>query len=291
MKTRTDFASSRYLPGLDGLRAIAVMVVPLYHFVSPKFPGPLGVLLFFVLSGFLITGSLLRDGNLGSFYQRRVLRIFPAFYFMLFLHVLLYGPGVPGEIATATYVSNYYMGIRDVHIPGLTHTWSLAVEEQFYLLWPLVLLTRRNRIGRLTYGVAGVIVAVQAYRIILLAFGVTLRYAEYAFEARADALLMGALLALLWEHAPAKIQLVRTRTAQIAALAVIVAAIVCDGLRPQAALAYLYTVTALAFGVVIVNAILGAGEPMWSWLNWAPLRYLGRISYGIYLYHCLVFEK
>ncbi|MGC2321688.1 MAG: acyltransferase [Terriglobales bacterium] len=139
--------SSR-IPALDGMRALAVFLVILYHFSFDWAPASLGVLGFFVLSGFLITWLLLKENDktgtisLSGFYKRRSLRIFPAFYAYCggwLLLLLLTGHKVVwAEVISAfCYISNYYQAFFHPADSFVTHTWSLAIEEQFYLLWPL----------------------------------------------------------------------------------------------------------------------------------------------------------
>jgi len=155
----------KHLPSLDGLRGIAALLVVFYHFgiefgFHPP-PGYLGVLIFFVLSGFLITWLLLKESSatgtvsLSGFYLRRSLRIFPAFYgFWLFsIGVRILGHRTiawGAAIASFFYVSNYYYSL----VPGadtfMLHTWSLANEEQFYLLWPWVFKRAHNNLSRIT---------------------------------------------------------------------------------------------------------------------------------------------
>ena len=155
------------VPALDGFRGIAVLVVILFHTPLLLYPrgigvasldralagGFLGVDLFFVLSGFLITALLLSEENqhgsigLGSFYVRRALRLLPALYlvlaaFFVYAHVVDHPPvGASSTIGYAlVYLSNWQQIWHPLTGEGLTHLWSLAVEEQFYLLWPLVLI-------------------------------------------------------------------------------------------------------------------------------------------------------
>ena len=135
----------KQIPALDGLRAIAAFLVVLYHGGIAVSPGGLGVLAFFVISGFLITWLLLdeqeRHGgvSLRLFYVRRTLRIFPAFYVYWVLVVALsairHRVVWPQAIASLFYVNNYYQGLFGDPNTGLSHSWSLGVEEQFYLLW------------------------------------------------------------------------------------------------------------------------------------------------------------
>jgi peptidoglycan/LPS O-acetylase OafA/YrhL len=148
------------IPSLDGIRAIAIGLVVISHFCKdsgwgdPLDLGSLGVRIFFVISGYLITGLLLKeldkDGkiNLPRFFFRRTLRIFPAFYFYIVCMLVLTalgGADLPMRDAWAalTYTSNYFTSLH----PVVAHTWSLATEEQFYLIWPaaLFLAVRKTR--------------------------------------------------------------------------------------------------------------------------------------------------
>ena len=136
---------SSHLSGIDGIRAIAAFLVVFYHYGFRWCPRGPGVLVFFVLSGFL--GKI----SLKLFYIRRSLRIFPAFYAFWFLWIgtlVLLGKkfNVPQAITSFFYVNNYYQAIYGDPNTGLSHTWSLGIEEQFYLVWPLVfLLLKRDR--------------------------------------------------------------------------------------------------------------------------------------------------
>src|SRR6267378_2769496 len=154
----------RSIPALDGIRAIAVFLVILYHLSIQRallvFPGPLGVLIFFVLSGFLITWLLIKEEekygsiSLKGFYRRRALRIFPAFYVFWIVAVasrlVAHGRDVPWSQAISAffYVSNYLHAIFHPTPDYMIHTWSLSAEEQFYLLWPLsfVMLSKKKRL-------------------------------------------------------------------------------------------------------------------------------------------------
>lgn len=156
----------KHIPALDGLRGIAILLVLFYHFLrfNPITPeqefikkisemGYMGVDLFFVLSGFLISGilfTIIENGHgLKLFYIRRVLRIFPAYFFLLailffivpiFISEIPYKESVENSYIFWLYFSNFYIGINGFNsAPFLTHTWSLAVEEQFYLFFPFIL--------------------------------------------------------------------------------------------------------------------------------------------------------
>jgi peptidoglycan/LPS O-acetylase OafA/YrhL len=151
--------NEQYFPQLDSLRAIAVLLVIISHWFSAQHflnryvpNGIFGVTLFFVLSGFLITSILLKiktkleaGGSHGEafkvFYVRRSLRIFPAYYLLLFILVVLNLASVRDSFWWHFfYVSNFYFWIKGAFAGSLSHLWSLAVEEQFYFVWPAIIL-------------------------------------------------------------------------------------------------------------------------------------------------------
>src|ERR1700754_2151344 len=152
----------RYIKELDSIRAIAVLLVIISHWIPPNIPinilpnGPIGVNIFFVLSGFLITWILLENRKkteelentrgtvLKNFYIRRILRIFPIYYLVVFV-LYIFSESSGTEIRSAlpyylTYTSNFHFFYIDKWDGILSHLWSLAVEEQFYLLWPSIML-------------------------------------------------------------------------------------------------------------------------------------------------------
>lgn len=158
MNQENSFSKSTYLPQLDGLRAFAVASVAFSHWVPPRLHlglpwGDGGVQLFFVLSGFLITSILLRCRKsqdkaltLQNFYMRRLLRIFPAFYAMLAIaYFLNFEPVRETIIWHLSYLSNFYFFFRQGWHGEISHFWSLAVEEQFYLFWPLIIIYAPSR--------------------------------------------------------------------------------------------------------------------------------------------------
>jgi len=195
---------SAYRPDLDGLRAIAVGLVLITHAKWPWINngGDVGVTAFFVLSGFLITSILIsqqeRTGRVDvvAFYRRRIIRLAPALLGLLgFTLVLgLLGLTTQWQIGIASclvYVSNWVQ-VANINIDPLGHTWSLAIEEQFYLLWPAALILFRGRI--LTVAIVG-IVAASALRIVA-----TGPVEYFSTVTRADAILVGCVIALLRPH-------------------------------------------------------------------------------------------
>ncbi|HET9492773.1 MAG TPA: acyltransferase, partial [Chloroflexia bacterium] len=211
-----------YLPGLDGLRAVAVIAVLLYHAGLPLFAGGfLGVEVFFVISGFLITSLLLAEWNangridLPAFWLRRARRLLPAVYTLVVVVLVVAVVFLPEEVsmlrgdgaAAFTYVTNWYLIFNErsyfeaMGRPSmLLHLWSLAVEEQFYLVWPpvLALLLRFRRRG----AILAVVLAGAAASSLLMA----LLYSPeadpsrvyYGTDTRATGLLIGAALAFVW---------------------------------------------------------------------------------------------
>jgi peptidoglycan/LPS O-acetylase OafA/YrhL len=308
------------LPVLDGLRGIAILLVLLLHFTmyggTPAtsgiggfvhrfaLAGWIGVDLFFVLSGFLITG-ILWDAKGGeryfrNFYARRILRIFPLYYgaLVVFLVLLPFWPGHAGLQRLREEGIWYWTYLVNVQIAregwpdfgALGHFWSLAVEEQFYLLWPLaVFLLPRRPLMALCVGVGGLAVGFR------LALHLAARE-EAAFvllPARVDALAAGALLALAVRGPgglPAALRWAKPAAA--VALAGLAALFVWKrGLPaedPEVAVAG-YTLLAILFAGALALALeSGAGR----WLAAPWLVFFGRYSYGLYvLHHPLLFLK
>jgi peptidoglycan/LPS O-acetylase OafA/YrhL len=294
-----------HLPSLDGLRAAAALAVVFYHYGFDWAPGGLGVLAFFVLSGFLITWLLLKEEerfgavSLKLFYLRRALRIFPAFYVYWLLLVgaltLFHKRLVGGQaLASFFYVNNYYQALHGDPNTGLSHTWSLAIEEQFYVLWPLVfLLLRRN--GRRMAFLMAAIAAVWVWREGLVFL---LRrdqgYIYEAFDARADHLMMGCLLAVaLRDGAAAGLwrRLCSRATMLWVTLALLIGSV---GLSVRFGTAYRdavgFAIDPILVAVLMVQAIAWPRAGFARALNWQPVRYLGVISYSIYLYQQMLID-
>jgi len=268
-------------PALDGLRAIAVLLVILTHAGVPYLgqAGAVGVTMFFVLSGFLITRLLLeeqqRSGriNFRRFYVRRVRRLLPALLTLLFLDGLVRAASgqslIPVALA-ASYMSNIAPSAFGVMFRELEHTWSLSLEEQFYLLWPVLLvLLVRTRYAMLAL-VTGVI-ASAAIRVGLWAGGADAARIYIAPDTRADALIVGCLLGFTIHtiHRPGRI----TATAA----AVTLAAFCTFG--------YVGILWALLPAAACAAVLIAWSLDHRGWLASRPLVFVGRISYGLYLWH------
>ena len=289
-----------HLPSLDGLRAIAAFLVVLYHCFLPALPGGMGVLAFFVLRGFLITWLLLKEEerygkvSLKLFYVRRSLRIFPAFYaywlLLMGAHVIARKQIAMGQaIASLFYVGNYYQAIVGDPQTGLSHTWSLGVEEQFYLLWPITFLWLKGngrRVRFLLWSIAGV----WLYReLLVLVIHAPQQYIYEAFDTRADHLMIGCLLAValregLWT--PLWRSLVAIPSLVWLTLGLLACSVVCTdryGSIYRDAVGFI--VDPILIAILIVQVIAHSSVGFAAVLNWRWVRYLGTISYGIYLYH------
>ena len=288
------------LPALDGLRAIAVFLVIGLHLGYSWIPGYLGVLGFFVLSGFLITWLLAREFDttgaisIRNFYCRRMLRIFPAFYCYLAVYVIYAAvnaiPIARGAIASAFfYVSDYFVVFQPPANFGLEHTWSLSVEEQFYLLWPWIFRWQADHPKRLARGLVWAMVLVQLWRPFLLYVWKTPnRHVMRAFDSQCDALLAGCLLAVLLKTQPASPvwhRLARSVYSPLAPLFALGGSFYLFWRWRAVGLSIGAAIAPYAFAILILQLILLSARAPWSWLNWPTVRYLGRISYPLYLYH------
>jgi peptidoglycan/LPS O-acetylase OafA/YrhL len=305
------------LPALDGLRGVAVLLVLIHHVHAVFAPGVapslamggfLGVDLFFVLSGFLITGLLLdefrarRTIGLLSFYRRRLMRLYPALVVLLAAHAvyaayadIAFDVERDRLVSVLLYYSNW---AQTLTIPeGTGHLWSLAVEEQFYLAWPLVLLgllwltnARRRYLGPIIAAGVVVIALNRAWRwhdgmVFLLVYVRT--------DTRADALLVGALAAVitggLRGRTPAFARSRAFPWAAWSAAAVLAWSVIFTrGDRPMLYLGG-FTVIAVACAVLALAVL---PESRWHGaraMQWRPLRVLGTVSYGAYLWHFPIF--
>jgi peptidoglycan/LPS O-acetylase OafA/YrhL len=302
-----DGASSEILPHtspgrrineLDGLRGLAVLLVFLSHTFPEQFPGGfVGVDLFFALSGYLITGLLLREWDrfgsisLMKFYARRALRIMPALLALLAVYatVALLASSNPADhikaVASAgLYVMNWTWGLHLGPVGHVSHTWSLAIEEQFYLFWPAVLVAVCTYFDRrkLAVLILVTILVVFVWRLMLVLDGTGVDRIYGGFDTRLDALFVGCLIAAInvaknnhfvsgavW-FAPATLLAAFTLTTPY-----------------DARWFQLGGLTAMAGCSAWLLACVIHSKKTWlvHALRWAPLVGLGEISYGFYLWH------
>ncbi len=309
-----------YIPSLDGIRAIAVGLVFLGHLhFTDLIPGGFGVTVFFFLSGYLITTLLARefdrDGRIAfkAFYLRRLLRLSPpllitlAVTFVLYFAGLLKGVFDPSVVFSqifyyynyfslyggpAPYVTALAEGTAPIHtIAGLDLLWSLAVEEHFYMIWPLVfVIFARNRI-RLPH-IIGLIILILLWRCVrVFVFGDPEWVIHISTDTRFDMLLFGCLLALFnWRGISPRIfpSGLAKYAVMGAALAVVLATFL---IRDETfRLTLRYTLQGLAMMPLFYYAITHHDLPIFKPLNWAPVRTIGVYSYTIYLSHFVIMQ-
>jgi peptidoglycan/LPS O-acetylase OafA/YrhL len=290
------------------LRGVAALLVLLFHFEAPGFShGYLGVDLFFALSGFLITVLLVEEAretgriDLPAFYRRRALRLFPALGVLLLLltfyaYVLRpAGRGIPlgSEIlAAALYVTNWLTAFGVLSPRGiLSHTWTLSIEEQFYLSWPLIfLLGCRGGAPRrgLLWTAAALALASAACRLFLLSRGGEGIRAYFGLDTRADELLIGCVAGLLVSTRP---PLGRSRTLRVlGGLSFFCLLLAASGLLMSHGSYLPAGVPLAALGTVgVIASVTAPGmDPLRSVLEAPPLVWIGKISYGLYLWHMIV---
>jgi peptidoglycan/LPS O-acetylase OafA/YrhL len=302
--------ASRHVPSLDGVRGLAIVLVLAFHAWPSQWTafGWMGVDLFFVLSGFLITGILF-DGRetarrARTFYIRRILRIMPLYYAVLILmfvvlplihrpHDLVYEQLAGDQAWYWTYTSNWLLGLQiPPHFNYMNHFWSLAVEEQFYLVWPLVVwhTSRKTALRIAACAIAGALVC----RIALAGAGVWWLATYFLTPCRLDALGVGSVIALAL-RAPGDPAVTARRVGDrmlrgamaVTALVVVALMIGDRGFAATVRLPVSVNLTAIAWIFGWLVTIAATRQP--RWLQWKPLRAAGQYSYGLYVIHPFVF--
>ncbi|UXR78861.1 MULTISPECIES: acyltransferase family protein [unclassified Staphylococcus] len=305
--------STRYMPGLDGLRAIAVVAVIIYHFNPQWLPGGfLGVDTFFVISGYLITSLLLTEYHntqridLISFWMRRLKRLLPAVIFLIMSVLILTLITVPSEIkavrgdafAALFYVSNWWYIFQDVdyfaqfEVAPLKHLWSLAIEEQFYLFFPIVLFILLRYVKRLKpilYSIIGlVVISIITMGILYEPQGNVARV-YFGTDTRLQTMLLGVILAFIWPAFKLRVQTAWQSKMIIDGLGVLSLAglFLCFRFvnESQSALYYGgFGLISLLTLFIIASAVMPSGLFAKALAN--PLFiYIGSRSYSLYLWH------
>jgi peptidoglycan/LPS O-acetylase OafA/YrhL len=313
----------RYIPAIDGLRAVAVIAVMLYHLGVSWIPGGfLGVDLFFVISGYVITRLLLdsiqRSGGLDlrAFYKSRLRRLLPPLVFMIVTTTLFIGVWAPDTIKrlltdtpfALTGMMNWWLVFEQQDYfesigrpPLLQHTWSLAVEAQFYLVWPLILLLVLRQLGRKVIPVAALTIAIGSGIALLL---VSLRidsnssqsvsHVYFGTDTHSIGLFLGAALAVNWIPQNLKLDIAKRAQDVIDAIGVFgFLGILACFLFINESNPTLYKIAfplAGIFGCAIIMSIVHPASRFAPLLQGKAILWIGERSYAIYLWHWIVFQ-
>lgn len=306
-KMELNEGNRQYYPALDGLRGFAILLVVLYHnfsFLPYLNYGWLGVDLFFVLSGFLITQILCTTVNSGNyfrnFYVRRVLRIFPLYYLFLILFLILLPliPSFPLDMSYYqknqfwfwTYLQNWTLIFNyDGKATALNHFWSLAVEEQFYVIWPFVIITIKNVRKLLLICIVTLLMIIMARLAIWHNRDLFPSYNWLFLFTRVDGILIGSMLSIVYQKNP---QLVRKYTTilvlSLAGLNFFIYFIPKQQSFPVWPIAG-YTTFSAIFAILVYESVLKENHLISFIFNNSLLRFLGKYSYGFYIFHWPIF--
>ena len=306
----TETAKFGYIPGLDGLRALAVLIVMVAHLGFEHIvPGGFGVTVFFFISGFLITRLLLAESEkngigLKNFYMRRFVRLYPALLFMLIGTVAIYGLSGIGEptgtelTAGVFYFTNIFQVFTRATTDTLpfmpwTHLWSLAVEEHFYLIFPAFMVLCRKNWKRAAVILIALLAAVPLWRTFIM-FGTDLPYADYNYmmtDARFDSLAWGCLLSVLL-HLKGNLKAFKPLLG-IIPTALAGAAILASFLIRDETFRYTlrFTLQGAALFVLVLNFYyLKALSFAVNIMEWKLLAWIGQVSYALYLWHVPIYD-
>ncbi len=310
-----DNFKMNYIPELDALRGAAILSVMIFHAHAPLWTGGfIGVEIFFVLSGFLITSLLVSEYDrygsvsLGHFYMRRVLRLGPALIALLFAFCLTSFLFLGDQQATTNYidslialfyVSNWARALS-IHPPDLLgHTWSLSIEEQFYIIWPFVLLLMlRGSSNRYQIVIASATVAVLSWilRVYLLSNHATLERLYNGLDTRADALMVGCTIGVAWSSGFLARQEIKDTLSRILLFAAPISAtcLLAFGVLGDYYLAWLFQVgffvIELLTAILVIDILINAKSLIRKLLGMRWLVWIGTISYGLYLWHYPIYR-
>jgi len=301
----TAKANYGYIPGLNGIRAISVLIVLIAHMgFEHILPGGFGVTVFFFISGFLITRLLIAENEvkgrieLKQFYIRRFIRLYPALLFMVFASTSIYfffgwgGPKIMELFTAVFYGTNIYQVTTRIggELPFMpwTHLWSLAVEEHFYLIFPAFLVLLSANWARIQNWLIAVLGAVLLWRVFILT-QTALPVEDYTYmmtDTRIDSLVWGCLLSIMLHvNQRAKILSLLKGYVPVAisVLMILGSFVIRDyGFRYTIR----FSIQGFALFILFYNLFFTA-KFKWaiSILEWAPLAWFGTISYALYLWH------
>jgi len=309
----------RYVPAFDGLRGIAVLSVMIFHAGNSVRPllrgGYIGVDIFFVLSGFLITSILISEFNstdtlnILRFYAKRARRLMPAFLFMLLLYVIgslvfLSEKEIKSNLVDVliaiTYTTNWTRALGGYSPSMLGHTWSLAIEEQFYLIWPITLLCilryKMSR-GRTVALILFIAFLFWAIRVVLTVVGATPDRLYNGLDTRGDALMLGSALgasltSLKTDWQSSRFKYARLGLNAMSAIAIFLLVIVAtyaDWQKPEMFSIWMLFIE-IAAAIIIAHIFIMEKGIIERVLSMSILVWIGSISYGLYLWHYIIYQ-